>query len=232
MDNTKEIKFIGYNMNGERFERTISGIYDREVTDLETKLTKMDMLRYNFICLQEPPSDKLYKVKKITLSLITDGVFHNMVILLDGTAYVMNPALVTLLIQSVQREGNEKKSIAAHDYADTCDSRKRMRCFHSSASTTSNSIGRNRQIESRIVMQWLLMYSTRDMIHGYISDMKISRKELSSRTWLMRHSIYGGVLTPSCMAVSMCSIIWTKTSSVHTILQDCLMIWQGDFKGR
>lgn len=92
MDNTKEIKFIGYNMNGERFERTISGIYDREVTDLDTKLTKMDMLRYNFICLQEPPSDKVYRVKKITLSLMTDGVFHNMVILLDGTAYVMSPS--------------------------------------------------------------------------------------------------------------------------------------------
>ena len=56
MDNTKEIKFIGYNMNGERFERTISGIYDREVTDLETKLTKMDMLRYNSACRSRLPT--------------------------------------------------------------------------------------------------------------------------------------------------------------------------------
>lgn len=92
MQNTKEIKFIGYNVKGQRFERTISGVYSREVIDIETKLSTMDMLRYDFVCLQSPLQDKVYNLKKITLQISTEGLLHDMIVLLEGTAYVMNPS--------------------------------------------------------------------------------------------------------------------------------------------
>ena len=91
MAETEKIRFIGYNMDGEKVDVTISGIYERAIMEMETSLSTMDTLRYNHVFLKSDvnPFDK-QKFKKIKLSLVTEGIFHDMQILMQGRAYVMN----------------------------------------------------------------------------------------------------------------------------------------------
>jgi hypothetical protein len=82
---------LGYNLDHEKVDVTISGIYERASTDVEITLSTMDKLRYNHIFLYEKYNEFApIQAKKIKLSLITEGVFHDMLILMQGTAYVMN----------------------------------------------------------------------------------------------------------------------------------------------
>jgi hypothetical protein len=91
MAETEKIRFLGYNLDHEKVDVTISGIYERVSTDIEITLSTTDILRYNHVFV-----DKKYnlhepiQVKKIRLSLITEGIFHDMTIIMQGTAYVMN----------------------------------------------------------------------------------------------------------------------------------------------
>ena len=91
MAETEKIRFMGYNRDGEKVDVTISGVYEREITEIESNLSTMDTLRYNHVFLKSNsnPSEK-HKFKKIKLSLITEGIFHDMQILMQGRAYVMN----------------------------------------------------------------------------------------------------------------------------------------------
>ena len=51
MAETEKIRFIGYNLNHEKWDTTISGIYERSTTDITGKLSTMDTLRYDNIFL-------------------------------------------------------------------------------------------------------------------------------------------------------------------------------------
>lgn len=91
MAETEKIRFMGYNRDGEKVDVTISGVYERKIMEIESSLSTMDTLRYNHIFLKSDsnPVDK-QKFKKIKLSLLTEGTFHDMLILMQGRAYVMN----------------------------------------------------------------------------------------------------------------------------------------------
>ena len=91
MAETEKIRFMGYNRDGEKVDVTISGVYEREIMEIEASLSTMDILRYNHIFLKNGvnPFEK-HKFKKIKLSLVTEGIFHDMIILMQGRAYVMN----------------------------------------------------------------------------------------------------------------------------------------------
>ena len=91
MAETEKIRFMGYNTDGEKVDVTISGVYERAIMEMETSLSTMDLLRYNHVFLKSDmnPFDK-QKFKKIKLSLVTEGIFHDMQILMQGRAYVMN----------------------------------------------------------------------------------------------------------------------------------------------
>ena len=91
MAETEKIRFLGYNLDHEKVDVTISGIYERASSDTEVTLSTMDKLRYNHIFLSEKYSEySAIPAKRIKLSLITEGIFHDMLILMQGTAYVMN----------------------------------------------------------------------------------------------------------------------------------------------
>lgn len=91
MAETEKIRFMGYNTDGEKLDVTISGVYEREIMEIESSLSTMDVLRYDYVFLKSDsnPFDK-QKFKKIKLSLVTEGIFHDMQILMQGRAYVMN----------------------------------------------------------------------------------------------------------------------------------------------
>lgn len=91
MAETEKIRFMGFNLDHEKWDTTISGIYERSSTDIKVRLSTMDKLRYDHIVVskQYNPFDEI-NMKKIKLSLVTEGVFHDMLILLQGIAYVMN----------------------------------------------------------------------------------------------------------------------------------------------
>lgn len=106
MAETEKIRFMGYNKNGEKYDTTISGIYERSITEVETTLSTMDTLRYNHIFMKDNNSNDpmgKQKFKKIKLSLVTEGIFHDMQILMQGRAYVMNNEGTT--IDTIKQEG-------------------------------------------------------------------------------------------------------------------------------
>lgn len=91
MSETEKVRLMGYNLKGEKWDTTITGIYDRASTDIKVRLSTLDTLRYNYIFLKRKyKKDSIVSVKKVRLSLVSEGIFHDMVILLEGTAYVMN----------------------------------------------------------------------------------------------------------------------------------------------
>jgi len=91
MAETEKIRFMGYNLDHEKWDTTISGVYDRSVTDVEVTLSTMDKLRYDHVFLADKYNEFVpIHMKRIELSLVTEGIFHSMSILLQGVAYVMN----------------------------------------------------------------------------------------------------------------------------------------------
>lgn len=112
MAETEKIRFMGYNQKGEKYDTTISGIYERSITEVETTLSTMDTLRYDYIFMKDDNGNdpmKKQKFKKIKLSLVTEGIFHDMQILMQGRAYVMNNEGTT--IDTIKQEGQMVRTI-------------------------------------------------------------------------------------------------------------------------
>lgn len=87
----EKVRFIGYNLNGEKWDITITGVYERATADVDVKLSTIDKLRYDYIFLSRVYDPmRTINAKKVKLSLVTEGVFHEITVLLQGIAYVMN----------------------------------------------------------------------------------------------------------------------------------------------
>lgn len=105
MSETEKIRFIGYNLNGEKWDLTITGVYERATAEVDLKLSTVDKLRYDHIFLAKVHDPmKTINAKKVRLSLSTEGIFHEMTILLQGIAYVMNQNGDTVDVIKTKRE--------------------------------------------------------------------------------------------------------------------------------
>lgn len=92
MNETEKIKFIGYDIEGNKIDRTISGVRDRYTLGVERKYSpRMALPDCNFTCFREPPKmDKEYSVVKVIIKKIFGDFEEEETILLNGIAYVMN----------------------------------------------------------------------------------------------------------------------------------------------
>lgn len=105
MNELEKVRFIGFNMDGQKWDITFTGIYERATADLEVRLSTIDRLRYDYVFLSKVYDPmKEIKAKKVRLSLMTDGIFHETTILLQGIAYVMNKNGDTIDVIRTQRD--------------------------------------------------------------------------------------------------------------------------------
>jgi len=92
MNETEKIKFIGYDLEGNKTERTVSCVSERTNIIIEEPydpINKLEDYDYCFFRTKVKIGNK-YPIVKVILKKIIDNYEEEEVIILNGVAYVMN----------------------------------------------------------------------------------------------------------------------------------------------
>ena len=96
MNETEKIKFIGYDLNGNKVDRTITGVVERATMQIERQFSPIEDIE-GYVFLKEKPNfDKMYKIAKIEIKKVIGEYDEDEIVYLNGTAYVMNEAGTTV----------------------------------------------------------------------------------------------------------------------------------------